>query len=394
MKPDDILHAIGDVDDTYIKKAHRTSLIKALLVFLVILILGISIAFSQLSDYHLLLRYNPDGTVLTEYIEPEAIIYSDWTSMEYTAYHNGVPASTAQFQRRFNPNYAITLTRSGEETLIVGSNGDDLWPHDYLEEQHFANLYISAVYSNDLIDRIAGIYINSETAYGIMNQQLNRIRLEYLERSDLVLRQTLVTSGTTPEEEVLRSRGYDYQYNRISGWKEWDADGTLLAYAQYSYDGNIQVVSSYLADGSLTGTRISKYTFGNLRWREYYDADGSLTGREIYRYRFWEPFFCIEGIILLLIILSLAFTAAFAVWDDRLQLGTIIISRSRNESPRDYTKLLYSIRSLNVAIDNLADRLGPAQSSINPGELSRLSEQMEQLRGQLAELLPPRIDNE
>ena len=197
--------------------------LRALAVFVVIIVIGVAVAYSRLSDYHLQLRYNPDSSVITEYIEPESIIHNKWTSMEYTEYQNGEIQSSTLFQRRFNPNYTITHSENGETKKIVGSNGDTSWPSDYLGDDHYTNLYIRTMYSTDLLNRIDMVYINSETAYGVLNQQLNCIKLEYLERSEVVSRKYLVKNGRTEDEEVIRSRGYD-----LSNKKSLDGKNGML----------------------------------------------------------------------------------------------------------------------------------------------------------------------
>ena len=384
MKPDDILNAIGDVDDMFIRKAHQKSFLKALAVFLVIVIIGVAVAILQLPDYHLQLRYNPDGSVITEYMEPEAIIHNKWTSMEYTAYENGNVQSSTLFQRRFDPDYRITHTENGETMQIVGSNGDTLWPSDYLGDDHYTNLYLRTMYSTDLLDRIDMVYINAETAYGVLNQQLNCIKLEYSERGDLVSRQYLVQNGRREEETVIRSRSYDLSNQKISGWKEWDADWNLLSYAEYRYDGNTQTVSEYLADGTLTGTRVSKYSFGDLRWREYYDPQGDLTGREVYRYRFWEPFVCFEGGFILLLILSLAVTMAFAVWDDRIKFGDRLVFLNGRTTKEDTVLLYEKMDRLSARVDKLTAQLENADSQNLRNEIPALRAELKELNDHLS----------
>lgn len=387
MKPDDILTAIGDVDDTYIRKAHQKSFLKALAVFMVIVIVGIAIANSLLPDYHLQLRYNPDGSVITEYLEPEAIIHNSWTSLEYTAYQNGEVQSSTLFQRRFNPNYIITHTQNGETTKIVGSNGDTHWPSDYLGDAHYTNLYIRTMYSTDLLDRIDMIYINSETAYGVLNQQLNCIKLEYSERSNLVSRQYLVKNGRTEDEEVIRSRGYDLSNQKISGWKEWDADWNLLSYAEYCYDGDTQTVSEYLADGTLIGTRVSKYAFGDLKWREYYDPQGILIGKEVYRYRIGEPFVCFEGCFILLLILSIAVTMAFAVWDDRIKLGDKLTFLRDGAAKDDAAQMSKKMDDLKIRIEKLTEQLEKTESPELREEITALTTELKEMNHHLFKLI-------
>lgn len=387
MKPDDILNAIGDVDDTYIRKAHKKSFLKALAVFMIIVIVGVTIMYRQLPDFHLQLRYNSDGTVIAGYVEPEVVIHNKWTSMEYTAYNEGTPTSTTVFQRRFNPDYRITHTENGNTTQIVGSNGDTLWPHDFLDDQHYANLYISTIFSTDMIGRIDKVYVNSEAAYGVLNQQLNCVTFEYLERSDFILRQTLYDNGGTPEEMIIGSRGYDYHIDKFNGWKEWDSEGNLLAYAEYAYDGNIQTVSSYLANGTATGTRVSKYAFGDLKWREYYDPQGNLIGKEVYHYRFWEPFLCIHGASFLFVIISLAATVAFGIWDDRIKLGDRLVFIRNGASKNDTVQLSKKMDELKIGIEKLSEQLEKTGSSALHEEISALTTEMKDMNNHLSELI-------
>lgn len=394
MKPDDILSAIGEVDDACIRKAHQKSFLKAVLVFTVIVFALSAVVVWQVPDFHLQLRYNPDASVNTGYVEPEVLIHNKWTSMEYTAYANGEAVSTTEFRIALNPNYTITHLENGTTTKIVGSNGDPLWPNDYLGNQHYANLYLSTMFSTDLIDRIDRVYIHSKTAYGNLNQQLNCIQLEYFERGNLITRQTLLEDGGTPQETVIGIRGYDHSNGRISGWKEWDPEYNLLAYAEYESDGNIQTVSSYLADGTLTGTRISKYSFGNLRWREYYDADGSLVGREVYRYRPWELFFCLEGFMALVIILSLAATAAFAVWDDRIQFGTRLVPQTVAATSTETGTLIRKMDRLRTELAQIVSLLEQSDHEGCKDALEKLSGEIKTLNDQLSKLLDRKPDSE
>lgn len=387
MRPEDILQAVGDVDDAYIKKAHRRSLLTALLVFAVIVGVGCAIAFRLLPDQYLQLRYNPDASVITSYAEPEVLIHKNWTSMEYTAYQKGQILSTTEFQRTLYTQYKITHTENGETKQITGANGDVLWPQDYLGSRHYQNLYLSTMYSTDLLDRVDMIFINSETAYGVLNQQLNCIKLEYLERGDRVLRQTLVVNGRTQEETVLSSRGYSYQNDKIIGWKEWDPQGNLLSYADYTYDGNTQTAATYLADGTLIETRVSKYSFGKLRWREYYDPEGSLTGREVYRYRVWEVFFSLAGVATAIVILSLAATMGIAVWDDRIRLGDRLVMRKIPATQNDTLKLMAKADSLRLQMAKLSQRLESTEQEEIARELADLRTELKEMNEMLSQLL-------
>lgn len=383
MKPEDLLNAIGEVEDAYIQKAHRKSLLYAILTFVVISAVLCVIAVSQMSDDFILLRFNTDFSVNTGFIEPEVLIHDKWTSLEQTTYVNGVPVSTTEFKHTLYDNYAVTHSHNEEVTRIVGTSNSPISPKDYLGSKHYANLYIRSQNSIDLIDRIETIAIYSETAYGDSNQELNCTKLEYFEHSDWIHRQTRLKNGHTMEEAVIGSRGYDYQNGRISGWKEWDAEGTLLSYAEYTYDGNNQTVSTYLADGTYMGTRLSQYVFGHLKWREHYDASGELVSKEVYHYRVWELFASLEGFLSLVIILSLAATVGIGIWDDRIQIGARVVSKSVNSQSEEVENLTREVNELNRKISELSEKMMLTGSGTYVEELKLLAEQLKVLNSHL-----------
>ena len=387
MKPDDILNAIGDVDDSYIRKAHQKSFLKAVLVFVVIMVIGLAFAAAQYPDYHLLLRYNPDGTVNTGYIDPEAITQNKWTSMEYTAYVDGEIASVTEFRHTIYPGYAITHTEKGTTTTIVGSNGESLWPSDYLEKKQYANKFITTLFSTDVLDRIDNIFIKSETAYGTLNQQLNYVTLEYMESSGFVHEQTQYADGRTPEASIISHRGYGSHNQQITEWKEWDPEWNLLAYAEYSYDGNTQTVNTYLSNGTLTGTRVSKYSFGNVKWREHYSPEGDLIGREVYRYRIWELFYSVEGLLILVVTLTLSLLMAFGVWEDRIKFGDRLAFIRDGATKDDAVLLRRKMDELKVHIEKLTEQLEKAESQELREEITTLTTELKEMNHHLSELI-------
>lgn len=387
MKPDDILNAIGDVDDSYIRKAHQKSFVKAVLVFVVIMVIGLAFAAAQYPDYHLLLRYNPDGTVNTGYIDPEAITQNKWTSMEYTAYVDGEIASVTEFRHTIYPGYAITHTEKGTTTTIVGSNGESLWPRDYLEKKQYANKFITTLFSTDVLDRIDNIFIKSETAYGTLNQQLNYVTLEYMESSGFVHEQTQYADGRTPEASIISHRGYGSHNQQITEWKEWDPEWNLLAYAEYSYDGNTQTVNTYLSNGTLTGTRVSKYSFGNVKWREHYSPEGDLIGREVYRYRIWELFYSVEGLLILVVTLTLSLLMAFGVWEDRIKFGDRLAFIRDGATKDDAVLLRRKMDELKVHIEKLTEQLEKAESQELREEITTLTTELKEMNHHLSELI-------
>lgn len=393
MKPDDILNAIGDVDDIYIKKAHRKSLLFAILVFSVISIVSCAFVISQRSDDYILMRYNPDFSVNTGFIEPEVLIHDKWTSMEQITYEHGEPVGSTEFKHTLYDNYSVTRTNNGEVTRIIGNAISPTSQKDYLGSKHYANLYIRTKNSIDLIDRIDILAIYSETAYGDSDQELNYIQLDYFERSNVINRQTRLINGQTTEETVTSSRGYGHRNGQISGWKEWDSEGTLVSYAEYVYDGNTQIVSTYHADGTLIGTRLSEYTFGHLRWREYYDASGEMVSREVYHYRVWELFGSLEGFITLFIILSIAATISIGIWDDRIQLGTRLVSKTVMNHPKETRELIQEVTELQLQVHALSETVSQKEPEAYREELLQLTAELEKINDHLAELVDLTTNN-
>lgn len=387
MKPDDILNAIGDVDETYLRKAHQKSFLKAVLVFVVIMVIGLAFAAAQYPDYHLLLRYNPDGTVNTGYIDPETITQNKWTSMEYTAYADGEIVSVTEFCHTIYPGYAITHTENGKTTTIVGSNGESFWPSDYLEKKDYTNKYITTLFSTDVLGRIDNIFINSETAYGTLNQQLNYVTLEYMESSDFVHEQTQYAAGRTPEASIISYRGYGSRNQQITEWKEWDPEWNLLAYAEYSYDGNTQTVSTYLSNGTLTGTRVTRYSFGNVKWREHYSPTGDLIGREVYRYRVWELFYSVEGLLILVVTLTLSLVMAFGVWEDRIRFGDRLASIRDGTTKDDAVLLMRKMDEVKIHIEKLTEQLEKAESLELREEITALTTELKEMNHHLSEFI-------
>lgn len=382
MRPEDILTAIGEVDDAFIRRAHRKSLLMALTVFTGIVLVLWWLIVSQVPDFYLPLRYNPDGSVNTGYAEPEDLIHHSWTSMEYTAFEGGTPVSTTEFRHALSPNYTITHEENGIITKIVGTNGDPYWPNDYLENSHYANHYLSTVYGRDLIDRIDKVFINAQTAYPLPNQELNRLEFSYLERGGLVTRQYRYNG-----EDLAGSRGYSTQNGKYSGWQEWDEELNLLAYGEYAYEGNTQTMKTYLAGGTLTGTRVSQYRFGKLRSRVYYDGNGALVGEAVYRYRPWELFYCLEGNVIMIMILSLAVTVSLAVWDDRIKPGTRLIPGRLAEKPTDTRALLQEADALKQKITALTETLSAREPGEAAEDIRQLTGELQTMNAHLAELL-------
>ena len=139
---------------------------------------------------------------------------------------------------------------------------------------------------------------------------------------------------------------------------------------------------------------MSKYTFGDLKWREYYNPQGDLIGREVYRYHFWEPFLCFEGCFILLLIISLAVTIAFAVWDDRIKFGDRTVFLNSRTTKEDTILLCEKMDRLSIRVGKLTEQPEKTDSQNLRDEISALTAEIKELNDQLPEFRNGKSDGE
>lgn len=317
MKPDDILSAIGDVEEKYVKRAHGKDLVKALAWFFGTLAVLLIITGNRMEPDYILSRINPDFTVNTGYVEPEHLEEDHWTTLEHTAFENGMETARTVFKRTLYDHYTVTHTPAqGESQILAG--GGVASARDYLGEKDISTFYMETYYSEDLIGRIDSMTIGSRFAHETPNVLLNYVKMEYSE-GVFPLKQTRYSSKE--DIQPVGWRLYSTCSSGVSQTRDYDAHGNLVGYTDYTYDGTCRSSESHTAEGILIGSTQSHYDWlGRLRKRETYDAEGNLTGQEIYRYRFWERYLSLEGLITLFCGLCLAATMGIASWEERLRL--------------------------------------------------------------------------
>ncbi len=313
MKPDDILNAIGDVEEKLVKKAHRKELLKALLVFAVcaaVMMYGVSLLLEP--DY-LLSRITPDFQVNTGYIDPAALEDDGWTSMTYTGYAGGQETEKTEFRRMLFGDWRIThTTGSGAEQVLIGTTWGEYYRREYAGQSGEENLYLEARYDKDIIGRVDAVTIQGKQANERGEVLLNMLTMEYTDNHFLI-RQSQVRGNQVQAYQAL-----SYVDHRLFRTRDYDAAGNVLGYTEYSYADTARTGKSYDAQGTLTGSTVSSYDWlGRVRERSHFDASGNCTGTEVYHYRVWELFRSIEGLLVLIPILSLSATLAVAVYEDR-----------------------------------------------------------------------------
>ena len=336
MKPDDILNAIGEVDERHVKRAHMKDWLKAILAFTVTLaILAVTTGFLMQPDY-VLTRITPDFKVNNDYVDPANLVDPKWTAMVQTQYLNGVEVSKTTFERALFGNYKVTFSPSkGDEIVLVGDAHGDHYRYEYLRCGDESALYMESFYGEDLIGRVNFITINGKQTYESGERFFNMLELEY-SGSEYLVKQTKLT-----DDHILGYRTLDYVNHRLAETKDYDAEGRLLGRTVFSWEANKCSSISYDGTDNILGTSLCNYDWlGRITVRENYDASGDLISEELYHYRIWERYRGVGGICALIIVLSLAATIGIGVYEDRIKLP------SKNEQSNENTNQVTTLKDL------------------------------------------------
>ena len=380
MKPEDILFSIGDVEDRYIRKARRKSLMTALVVFLLIATILCTFFVRTMPNDQLLIRYNPDGSVNTGYLAPEEFAKSKWTSMEHTTYKDGEAVSTAKFTRKLFGDYSIIT----DSKTLVGTVKNPYEISDYVSSIDFRNEYLRTMFTMDILDRPQWITIVSEYAYGATDQVLSTVEVQYFEAGNTVSQQTLYS----PESQGTEISGYKvfgYKDGQVGSSIEFDVNDVMLAYSETAFDGSTTTERRYLADGTMTGYTISHYDmFNRLAHKEHFDSSDNLIGAEQYHYRTWELFFSLKGfLVLFFFIIPFSATFAVAIWSDRIKPGAILVAKEHFGDESETSQLLRETRNLRNEIEQLSqvskDQLSDETAIALTKEISQLNETLSKL---------------
>lgn len=390
MRVEELLQAIGSVDDFYIKKAHRKSRWKAVLTVLVtILVLGTAAVLLMPTDY-LLMRMETDGMANTAYADPRALEKDSWTSLERTDYADGSVIGTTEIRRRLYGKYKLVRTEEEQDRTIVGAVRGKYHRSDYVDREDRRDSalkaggerrWLTTGYTTDLIGRIDSFYISAGTAYENPGALLNMVRIEYMSTgvgSGWVVRQSHVLDDGT----VTGYRTFSYANQKLCNTKDYDGDGTLLSYTDYVYDGYVRTAAHYLADGIAAGSERTKYDWlDHIKWRETYDEEGALISREVYHYRPWTLFASAEGLLTLFAMLSLALTFGFAVWDERFRLGDRLVWLP---TTRESQVLEEKIEALSKTLKTVSEQI--KADAADEETLQHLTEEIEKLNDHLEKL--------
>ena len=316
MKPEDILNAVGEVDEKFVKSAHRKDRMKAFFASAMTCIFCIWLLSMTMEPDYVLARFHTDGTANTGYVNPMHLNDDHWTSVHQTSYENGQEVGYTTFSRSlFNKYSILQKTPDGSKIKLVGEIRGEYHRNEYHNQIRAENLYTSSFVTKDLIDRIDSLVIHSETTFPGEPQLLNMVQFEYYSNQFLVMQRKVT------DTELIGYRVLDYENHRISKTTDYDSSDRLISYTEYIYDDNFCTSSSYSADGILIDSEITEYDWLNrIQSREVYDGSDSLISREIYHYRVWELFGSIEGLLSLTVIIFFSMAIGIGVYDDRIRL--------------------------------------------------------------------------
>ncbi len=309
MKPDDILNAIGDVEDKLVKKARRRYLLRAICAGLAVFLLLVWLSGFLMAPDYLLPRYNPDLTVRTGFVDMDTLD-GRWSAMRYTG-----AAGTSEFRRTVMGEYTlICVDNTGTASRVISYKGAD-----YLDEVKAEKQYVRTSCGTDRAGRLEEIRVMSMGGHPLGEGTLNWVEFEY-DPGGTAVRQTRYAADGH-QKVLLGERRYVYEDGVLTASTDHDAEGNRTGSTKYVYTDTGYLAASYDAGGGLTGSVHCEYDFwGRLKTRVHLDADGNRIGTEAYSYRFWETYRSLEGICVAVTILSLSLLAAFTVYEDRIRL--------------------------------------------------------------------------
>ena len=119
-----------------------------------------------------------------------------------------------------------------------------------------------------------------------------------------------------------------------------------------------------------------------------------MVSKEVYRYRVWELFASLEGFISLFITLSLAATISIGIWDDRIQIGTRLVSKSVISQPDEIRNIIQEVNELKIQLSDLTAKISLADSEAYAEDAKRLTEQLKELNSHVEKLLDFKPENE
>lgn len=302
------------------------AVLKGFSVFFAVLIVLLMLFSLCIRPGYLALRYNPDATVKTDYIELDDLKKDRWTSVTQTSYDNGNIESETRFEKYLVNSYSISHSQFGDMNTqwILTGDTSGYNHYDYAEGYDPAKEKVDDEFSEFLYIRcertlngagdVDSVLTISGQAWGADNELLNFIRIQYGEDGK-VEKQTQYLLDNT----VVGYRLYDYDANgNLIKTEDYDDNSVLIGYNEYEHGNRVMINREYNIDGAVVGYTETQYDlFGRIANRVAYNENDEIKSNECYNYNPFEVYNSIIGYIALAIMVLLSATIGIGVYDDR-----------------------------------------------------------------------------
>ena len=300
------------------------NLTKALLLTVTLLLILFLFIPVFLSPTYIMMRFHPDLTVRTDFLEPYFLTDDKWSTLEQISYENGQPSTRSVICKTLFTNYTAKKINISDNTELLSLYGKSDCQHErYDHAEGYPNsgipmdnetpsLYVRGDMMAEGNGSIVSYILVSGKAYGEAGKGLNDVKIVYGDDGKMV-RQTRY-------EDLMVENGYvTYQYDekgRCIRPEEFGKDGMLLAMTEYVYDGRNCHTTTYASDGTVQWqTDIKTNVLGQLSSRRILDSRGNLVSQEQYHYRFWEVYSSFQGILVLILAALFSIAMGFGLID-------------------------------------------------------------------------------
>lgn len=303
------------------------AILKGVSVFFVVLLALLILLSLCVRPSYLALRYNPDATVKTDYIDLDDLNKDRWTSVTQTNYENGNIESETRFEKYLVNSYSISHSQFGNMSnqWILTGDTSGYNHYDYAEgydpakekvDDEFSEfLYIRCERTLNGASDVDSVLTISGQAWGADNELLNFIRIQYGEDGK-VEKQTQYLLDNT----VVGYRLYNYDANgNLIKTEDYDSNSILIGYNEYEHGNRVMINREYNINGAVAGYTETQYDLlGRISNRVAYNEIGEIKSNECYHYNPFEVYHSIIGYIALAIIVLLSATMGVGVYDDRV----------------------------------------------------------------------------
>lgn len=300
------------------------NLTKALLLTVTLLLILFLFIPVFLFPTYITVRFHPDLTIRTDFVEPYFLCKDKWTTLEQVSYENGQSTTQTEIRKTLFGNYTAEKNNVNDGTELLslyGKADNQYYRYDHavgypssgsLTDYESPSLYVRGSMRAEGSGTIVYYMTVSGKAYEEAGKELNYVEIAYGDNGEM-LRQSRCG------EDMVENGYITYQYDekgRCIRSEEFGKDGGPLAVTDYVYDGRSCRASTSAPDGTVQWqTDIETNLLGQLSSRTILDAQGNLVSQEQYHYRFWEVYGSLQGILVLILAALFSIAMGFGLVD-------------------------------------------------------------------------------